>query len=511
MNLYHYNKNKYLNLGKSLIGGNADRIFSVLKKYLEDDNMYPVVNIKDLSSDLPYTEDIRFLNCHLGQRKLLLTEIEFYARFVRESKNKLVIYAGSASCEHLPAILELFPDLKFILVDPNYHAVNAEQKYIYQRPEIINQDNHEYFTSFLKKQNNDRKKKLSEIIKRNQETQFIYNDKKEDIYDKDNSNRKEYINNFYETNKINIIDEIVENDTRVYIIQDYMTLRLSEKIKYYIDKAKNKIDLYFLTDIRTSILGDGEGPSDLDILWNSALQMIFLKTLRPIHSMLKYRTPFFADKDKLKKANWEEYVTKDLEYVRDNYGIDFLKDYFNNKFTYFEDDLVLVQPWAPNKSSETRMFIPESKIDGPYKVLSHIEHENKMFLLTLLRVHKYYGIFYDVVKEHEIWDGCQDCARELYIISLYLIKTETKNLREIDYDDYNKSIDIMVKLLKTESFMESALRIYRVLNEHTFFDLSKRNYKCPYHGNMKEQKKDIRITVGNAEDDITENFDFSIK
>jgi cap2 methyltransferase len=58
---------------------------------------------------------------HWGQRKLLLTEIEFLTKYLSECKNKkdtYVIYAGSAPGTHIGYLSKLFPDIYFILYDP---------------------------------------------------------------------------------------------------------------------------------------------------------------------------------------------------------------------------------------------------------------------------------------------------------------------------------------------------------------------------------------------------------
>jgi hypothetical protein len=54
---------------------------------------------------------------HLGQRKLLLSEIEFLTHNLKEGDT--VVYAGSAPGVHLVIIADMFPGIKLILYDPN--------------------------------------------------------------------------------------------------------------------------------------------------------------------------------------------------------------------------------------------------------------------------------------------------------------------------------------------------------------------------------------------------------
>lgn len=64
--------------------------------------------------------------CHWGQRKLLLSEIEFITKYY--DKAKIVVYAGAAPGTHILCLAQLFPKLKFVLVDPrpfSSHIVKA--------------------------------------------------------------------------------------------------------------------------------------------------------------------------------------------------------------------------------------------------------------------------------------------------------------------------------------------------------------------------------------------------
>lgn len=74
---------------------------------------------KDVSSD-----DHVVKSLHYGQRKLLLSEVELLsALFERREKEAddrpfLVVYAGAANGSHLPILFDLFPLVKFVLIDP---------------------------------------------------------------------------------------------------------------------------------------------------------------------------------------------------------------------------------------------------------------------------------------------------------------------------------------------------------------------------------------------------------
>jgi hypothetical protein len=54
---------------------------------------------------------------HWGQRKLLLSEIEFLTHYAEPGIT--VVYAGAAPGTHIPYLAGLFPGVSFVLVDPN--------------------------------------------------------------------------------------------------------------------------------------------------------------------------------------------------------------------------------------------------------------------------------------------------------------------------------------------------------------------------------------------------------
>src|SRR3990172_13072129 len=110
-----------------------------IQKTITTDN-FPIYTYSDIPEKLSYQANCRVLNlnCHLNQRKLALSDIQFYSKYVANPSDKtIIVYAGSANYEHIPFILELFPDVKFILIDPRFHNINANFQYIYQNIKSI--------------------------------------------------------------------------------------------------------------------------------------------------------------------------------------------------------------------------------------------------------------------------------------------------------------------------------------------------------------------------------------
>jgi hypothetical protein len=60
---------------------------------------------------------------HFGQRKLLVSEIEFltivFQNLEADNKKVVLIYAGAASGQHIPTLAEAFPFIEYLLIRLN--------------------------------------------------------------------------------------------------------------------------------------------------------------------------------------------------------------------------------------------------------------------------------------------------------------------------------------------------------------------------------------------------------
>lgn len=63
---------------------------------------------------------------HLGQRKLLLSEIDFLTDFSK--KGDVVIYAGASPGNHIAILVDMFPDLEYICIDPREFSQELVKK-----------------------------------------------------------------------------------------------------------------------------------------------------------------------------------------------------------------------------------------------------------------------------------------------------------------------------------------------------------------------------------------------
>jgi len=89
-----------------------------------------ITKILEFVSDIPVTNSVydddaldHQSKCHWGQKKLLLSEIQFFTRIcktlnTKSLKDYAVVYIGAAAGHHMPILYNLFPDLIWLLYDP---------------------------------------------------------------------------------------------------------------------------------------------------------------------------------------------------------------------------------------------------------------------------------------------------------------------------------------------------------------------------------------------------------
>ena len=100
----------------------------------------------DLSNQSQYIGDARDFQsrCHWGQKKLVLSEIQFLTKVCQKLNTKslkdyAVVYVGAAHGFHFPILYNLFPELIWILYDPAKFSKEAHMHPEKQKVKIFNQ------------------------------------------------------------------------------------------------------------------------------------------------------------------------------------------------------------------------------------------------------------------------------------------------------------------------------------------------------------------------------------
>ena len=358
------------------------------------------ITLDNISNEMQYQRHMPIRpTLHIGQRKLFLTEVQFLSNYLDSYDDPgYVVYAGAAPSSHTGFLSELFPNIKFILVDPN-------EFYIY----LPDRFNHNYIKEnniiYLKSGNDIERYKIKEKEKKVN----YFNGRKVDFID---------VKDAKELNE-NYLEFIVKSKYSIFIIQDLFTNQLAEEL--------SQLECYFWSDIRTE--GGDEAPGDFDLLWNLSMQYNWMKIINPISSMLKFRTPFFNEVEKtlklIKEGNEDFKLSK-------KYGLDIINSYKKKNLRYPRGK-IYIQAWPGETSSETRLIIDNSDILIDY---DYHEYEDKLFWYNNVERPYCYHINKFIV-ESEGFDNCGDCALEGKIYE--------------DYEKiYGKKIDINYMLQRAK-------------------------------------------------------------
>lgn len=102
--------------------------------------------IDDLLNKSKFNGDVKDMApmCHWGQKKLLLSEIQFLTNVCKKLNTKslkdyAVVYAGAAAGYHFPILYNLFPELIWILYDPGKFSKESYMHPEKQKVKIFNQ------------------------------------------------------------------------------------------------------------------------------------------------------------------------------------------------------------------------------------------------------------------------------------------------------------------------------------------------------------------------------------
>jgi hypothetical protein len=345
------------------------------------------VTFNDIQGQLPYTcyQNLYHVK-HNGQVKLFLTEVEYLTKYIDKStKHNIVIYAGSAPSNKLPLLMDMFPNVTFILVDPNEHYLLFSSGSQY---EDLNIEKILYF-----KYTNRRGLSFRDFDKEHNINLHKYG-----IIHRGNFD--------YEKQSIDLADvkkTIEQYQYRVYIIEDLYTSDMS--------KTFSTIDcdnIFFISDIRTGVAGD-DNPGSIDILWNSAQMFNWIKYLKPKSYMIKFRCPFDFNIEYDKIPNFI------LDEFRECSEIDFLTNARKGIYEYFDAE-VMLQAFAPCDSAETRLVGTTLNV-RKYDIIDYEQH--MFYYNTVYRFYSWHDLPDTYLDKHIGLDHCADCALMYNILSNY--------------------------------------------------------------------------------------------
>lgn len=352
----------------------------------------PLVMYEDINGTLKYSESqpIYTQAYHIGQRKLILNEIQFLTR-IPTSEHALIVYAGGAPSHKGALLASMFPNLKFLLIDPAKFEIRPYRGVVVTQLDVTNDDNPRdvidkafdalvtadictarvFMTGGISEELGRRFREADGTRKKSSNDTSLRSNNAKDIARDDNASDDTGPKNTYSA-------------------------------------------LYFMSDIRTNMCSDG--PTTLDLLWNSAQHIQWVTLMNPRESMLKFRTPFFNEsQEEMKNYETESYeapYAEAFDFVA-RAGAD-MRTFSSREFTFFDGNIYL-QPWAPVSSTESRLVfagVPALKKYNPH------EYEDKFFYYN--KILRNYQLYLNPNADRKMgFDYCADCSLENQIWTDY--------------------------------------------------------------------------------------------
>lgn len=411
----------------------------------------PILSFDDLNGSLKYESPgicwysiyIRALHdsIHKGQRKLLISEIQSLVNNLDSfDQEGIVVYAGAAPCMKLWLYMRLFPNLKFILVDPNefyiYWGEYGKPHYIadtkgevcylsYSDSNMYNSDN----IHWNRKKINfyDTKTKSLRVI---MDKQFGLNLSPEEVKKYIISGKIRNVSNNFNFNIYHHADQdsfdyIFNSNHRVFICEEYFTSNIAQMIRNSLDKVNYTKKFIFWTDIRTVV--DGKEPSDTDVIWNNAITYSWLRIMKPDVSMIKFRLPYFNEGDEF----YHEAFENDFNEAK-NLGCDFIEGVKERKgLPMIKCNKIYLQTWQGQTSTEARGEILKQDILDNNLIFYNVrEYEDKFYFYN--KIMRFLPSYKNDNADYNFgFDHCNDCAIENHIWTTYKKKYNLKDFNII--------------------------------------------------------------------------------
>ncbi len=357
-----------------------------LEIYKQTEHQPPVITTDDIAHELPYQEAIKLLklSTHIGQRKLFLNEVQFCTEYVGTKPDAVVFYAGAAPNIKGAYFASLFPNMRFVFIDPNKFQINTEKysrEYTPRHWFVPSVDKSAIGTAYEKRLSAEQ---VDDICRQ--------------IANGDDANTED---------DPDCTGADVNGKYRINIINDLMTVDLAIAINKYFPEN------YFISDIRTNI--DENSPDAIDILWNDAQQLNWITEMKPQFAMLKFRHPFYNQDEKAFYDEAEKEPRKsDFALAKVN-GIDFVENFKTKTLQYFAGK-VYIQPWAGVSSTESRLVTDCKEI---INYGTPDTYDNKYYYHNCLS--RNYTLFQNDNADHKLgFDHCADCAIENNIWTRYV-------------------------------------------------------------------------------------------
>jgi Poly A polymerase regulatory subunit len=383
----------------------------------------PILYLDDIPEKLPYQkfDDLVRQVHHIGQLKLFLTELQFLTDHLEKHDQKVIlVYSGSSPSHKASHLSKMFPNLKIIMIDPYEHET------YYPDGESQYQKKHADETIYFKCAPGNRFKHSERWINLFDGKKIVGPVKRTPDTIKDAGSAIDRA--IKESNTDDWTDFIIKSDYKFYILEDFFTDETAEMFRTLSEQKEYKF--LYASDIRSRMEEQSKFPSDLDIIWNSAMQYNWVRIMQPDAAMFKFRTPYFDRRDfkKVMNDSRNEPYRSVFDTARRN-GINFIGDYKNRQFKYFDYDTVNIQSFAGQSSSESRLVASKSKTNGYERVknFDYKDYEDRFFYYNrILRSYGFHEEHEELFDKELGFDACGDCGIAFQLFKNYYTKLTTE-------------------------------------------------------------------------------------
>ncbi|MCK9607868.1 MAG: hypothetical protein M0R33_15600 [Methylomonas sp.] len=476
----------------------------IISKSQQRDNLQPPLTFAELESyftDAPHLlQNVHYeplhlshATLHLGQLKLFLNELRFIShetKITRQNRDyDFIFYVGSSPGTHLKMLADLFPDIRFICVDPAEHNIKYSRSYNslpYWRadvndPQIWRDRASAENPLFLRE---------SLYFRVSQKTAFpnAYIRMVNDCGKIVNIQKRDAISSSQLS--IDLIGKwIVANisllrDFRFLIIEMPCDEQLAKSLAFI--SQQPRINTLYISDIRTNLssqwitemiaaaepiatsavdiaerikalnlLKTGKNalekvsfPSESDILLNNIQQRLWLIQIQPRVAMLKYHPPYFTkETHELDALHLRQFFTqfalprqllqKAMEQIP-NY--DPLADFDAAQDTQPFFHSIDLQAFAGANSGETRLILHRDECDNYKKsiTISSAKFEGYLYAFNRIRDMAYFSSNKPYIDLSLGICCCADCTNMVRIFREYL--TAHWNISSDEMADTIKSL-----------------------------------------------------------------------
>lgn len=442
---------------------------SLIKKSREGNIMNPIVHLSDIPDSLPY-QSLKHLrrSLHVGQLKLFLSEIQFLTEYVSPEKSKAavesqiqsaiqaqsglsqvqtyVIYAGSGPGHKDKMLSNLFPNVKFILIDPQEHFIMhspSDDRLYFRLPHktaFARETIHIATTSGLKSREKGIPLRANEQLDPTQITRTILNEPRFTFYIIEDLFTDELAQAFraisasghivlfisdIRTNARSMINSqsSVKRGGQDSIYEDIAAIVGAAELDQNPDQKSSAKPDQKSADLFGEDEDEEQSPHDLDILVNGIWQHTWVDILQPTACMLKFRTPFMnpADVQTMSQFIRHPMYSSSIAKYKERFKIDVIDEYKKGRYWFMPNDHINIQAFPGPSSTETRLIATV----GNYNRLVQYnpkEYEDRLFYYNLMRevcyVPKYESNFGFIPG----FDGCLDCCLAIEILTRYTTK-----------------------------------------------------------------------------------------